>query len=335
MTDYDSIYHRLFGHDGMVAALLREFVPQSLLDGFDLDGITPENAKFHAHSGKRRDGDTAWRIPRRDGGETYLLLLLEFQSRVASRMALRILVYAGLVWQHLERQKRLLPGGRLPPVLPIVLYRGKSRWRAPLSLRTFVGLPAGSPLWEWQPDMRYYIIDQRRFGEADLVQRDGILPLLFRLETAASPDQLVSVDGALRSWFKVNPAPETLRMLFIELMRGAMEPLAPGVLVPNNLWESENVLAAEVEAWKRQLTQQARKEGRQEGLQKGRQEGEEIGEQRGHRKGELALLLRLLERRFGPLPAWVRERVSAAETAALEAWGLRVLDAESLDDVFA
>ena len=46
-----------------------------------------------------------------------------------------------------------------------------------------------------------------------------------------------------------------------------------------------------------------------------------------------ALLLRLLERRFGVLPAEVKDRVAGADAAALETWGLRVLDAGSLDDV--
>jgi hypothetical protein len=36
---------------------------------------------------------------------------------------------------------------------------------------------------------------------------------------------------------------------------------------------------------------------------------------------------------FGALPSGVRDRIAAADTAALEAWGLRVLDSESLDDV--
>jgi hypothetical protein len=53
----------------------------------------------------------------------------------------------------------------------------------------------------------------------------------------------------------------------------------------------------------------------------------------GRVEGEAALLLRQLERRFGALPPGVRDRVAAADTAALETWGLRVLDAGSLDDV--
>jgi len=273
---------------------------------------------LHADTGEHRSGDTAWCIPKRGGGEAFLLLLLEFQSGIAPRMALRVLVYAGLLWQHLEREKRLLPGGRLPPILPIVLYRGKSKWSAPLSLRPLIALPEGSPLWEWQPDMCYCVIDERRFDEADLAQREGLLPLVFRVETAVEPDQLVVVKAAARAWFAANPVPETLRLLFIELLRAAMEPLAPGMPVPDDLWESETVLAEDVEAWKQKY------------IEKGRQEGVEIGE----RKGEAAALFRLLERRFGALPEWVKERVTAADRGALEGWLVRVLEAESLDGVF-
>ena len=53
------------------------------------------------------------------------------------------------------------------------------------------------------------------------------------------------------------------------------------------------------------------------------------------KRGEAALLLRLLERRFGVLPGWARDRVLAADTSVLEEWGLRVLDAATLEEVFA
>ena len=47
------------------------------------------------------------------------------------------------------------------------------------------------------------------------------------------------------------------------------------------------------------------------------------------------MLLRQLERRFGALPGWASDRIATADSVALEEWGLRVLDARSLDDVFA
>ncbi|MBF0133189.1 MAG: DUF4351 domain-containing protein [Magnetococcales bacterium] len=54
----------------------------------------------------------------------------------------------------------------------------------------------------------------------------------------------------------------------------------------------------------------------------------------GRQKGEAALLLRQLQRRFGPVSESVTEWLHAADLSTLELWGDRVLDARSLDDVF-
>ena len=51
--------------------------------------------------------------------------------------------------------------------------------------------------------------------------------------------------------------------------------------------------------------------------------------------GAVIVLLRLLERRFGALPGWAKDRIATADSVALEEWGLRVLDAGSLDDILA
>jgi predicted transposase/invertase (TIGR01784 family) len=139
--NHDALYHRLFGHPVIVAELLREFVPAPLLDGLDLDHLDRLNTKFHAESGDWREGDMAWRIPRQGGGDAYLVLLLEFQSKSDRHMALRVLAYAALLWQQLQRERRLVPGGRLPPVLPVVVYNGDAEWLAPAGVRELIALP--------------------------------------------------------------------------------------------------------------------------------------------------------------------------------------------------
>jgi hypothetical protein len=73
MADHDSLYRRLFDNPDMVSELLREFLAGPWLDDLDLGGMTRENATFHAVTGDRREGDMIWRIPRRDGGDTYLM----------------------------------------------------------------------------------------------------------------------------------------------------------------------------------------------------------------------------------------------------------------------
>jgi predicted transposase YdaD len=68
--------------------------------------------------------------------------------------------------------------------------------------------------------------------------------------------------------------------------------------------------------------------------EQGKQEGKAEGKAEGKVEGEAALLHRQLERRFGPLPEWAVSRLRAADSTVLETWGLRLIDAGSLEEVF-
>ena len=52
-------------------------------------------------------------------------------------------------------------------------------------------------------------------------------------------------------------------------------------------------------------------------------------------EGEAIMLTRLLKRRFGTVPDWANEKIATANLTALEEWSLRILDAHSLEEVFA
>ncbi|MEO5372590.1 MAG: DUF4351 domain-containing protein, partial [Magnetococcus sp. DMHC-1] len=62
--------------------------------------------------------------------------------------------------------------------------------------------------------------------------------------------------------------------------------------------------------------------GKEEGILKGRQEE------------AATLFLLLLEGKFGELSSSIRERVSATERPTLEKWSLRLLKANSLEEIF-
>jgi hypothetical protein len=66
---------------------------------------------------------------------------------------------------------------------------------------------------------------------------------------------------------------------------------------------------------------EAEQKARQKGLQEGRQ------------AGELTVLRRLIEKRFGALPGWARERLASMPAAELEDLGERLLDAVSMDEL--
>ena len=62
-------------------------------------------------------------------------------------------------------------------------------------------------------------------------------------------------------------------------------------------------------------------------------EGRQEGRQEGRREGELAIVLRLLERRFGSLPDTLEKRLRQLEMERLEALSEALLDMRSLDEL--
>lgn len=69
-------------------------------------------------------------------------------------------------------------------------------------------------------------------------------------------------------------------------------------------------------------------------LEQGKQQGIHQGLHQGRQQGELAVLSRLLVRRFGPLSPEVEQRLRQAGTDELERWAENILDAATLEDVF-
>ena len=102
----------------------------------------------------------------------------------------------------------------------------------------------------------------------------------------------------------------------------------------------------ELAAYRRQYPQEAEtmmetfasrfeERGIKKGMEKGLKQGLEQGLQQGKRLGEAEVLKRLLERKFGPLPIEVRNKIDAADADTLLQWAERVLTAETLEQVFA
>ena len=80
--------------------------------------------------------------------------------------------------------------------------------------------------------------------------------------------------------------------------------------------------------------QEGLREGVQQGLQKGLQKGVRKGRQEGLLEGEANLLRKQMERRFGALPTWAKDRLAQANQGDLETWGEAILTAPTLEAVF-
>jgi len=156
---HDTGYKLLFSHPEMVRDLLCDWVPGDWLAEADFSTLERMNASYIAENEKERHDDMVWRLRLRDRW-LWVYLVLEFQSEADRWMALRMLVYAGLLAQDLVRRGEL-SDGKLPPILPVVLYNGQPMWSAPTNVRDlFVAPPPG--LADHQPNFAYHLIDEAR-----------------------------------------------------------------------------------------------------------------------------------------------------------------------------
>jgi predicted transposase YdaD len=328
MSEHDHSYKLLFSHPQMVRdllELLEGFIPGDWLAQFDYDSLEKVSGSYVSDDLRDRTDDIVWRA-RWGEGWIYVYLLIEFQSAIEPYMAVRILTYVGLLYQDLIKSRQLPDDGRLPPVLPIVLYRGSPRWSASLDIGALLQ-PGPCALDTYRPQIRYVLIDQGRYNSSELASLRNLVAALFRLENGRTHAEIDGVVRALIEWLR-SPQQDSLRRAFsVWLGRVILGRLrGEAVTHVDDLQEMRAMLADQFQEWREEFMREASQEGLQKGLQKGLQEGLQ--------KGEARLLLRLLAIRFGDLPLWVQERVQQADVSQLDHWGERLLDARTLADLF-
>ena len=107
----------------------------------DLSNLECRSPEFLDIAYRKRLGDMVWRVCFCDG-QSYILVLVEFQSEVDRRMAGRVREYTEMLLDRVERSRGTGPGGDEPWVLPIVLYNGGEAWTAPGQVTDLAPLPS-------------------------------------------------------------------------------------------------------------------------------------------------------------------------------------------------
>ncbi|MFC4298181.1 Rpn family recombination-promoting nuclease/putative transposase [Castellaniella hirudinis] len=314
MNRHDACYRRLFSDPRLLRDLLACAVQDPWIDTLNWIGLQPVPAEYISDDLRRRCGDAVWRIPQKPAADgtppatdLYILILLEFQSQPVRIMALRLLTYAGLLYESLLQHRLIPTGAPLPLLLPIVLYSGHRRWRAPTELSALL-TPADPALARYQPQLRYLLIDEGALLQAGALPDRNLATLLFRMEHAQGIDELREIVHTLLD-ATIDPGFEELRRAFTLWLRHVLlARVVPSASPPEttDLQEFNMTLAEKAITWTEQWEQQ----------------------------GQAHLLEHQLAHRFGPLPAHLIEQLHSASATQLEAWALNVIDAATLDEVF-
>ncbi len=320
MAQHDNGYHLLFAHPELVEDLLKNFVPEEWVNLLDFSKMVRVNTKFHSDALDKREGDLIFNIQYKEGpGEIYLYLLLEFQSRPDKWMALRILVYVGLLYQQLLKEKNINQS-LLPPVFPLVLYNGDEQWHSAQDMRALIGLHSHSPLNKWQPQIHYYLLDEK---QCTTDNNDSIVGTLFDIENINNINELqeklrlleqqvpstrASLRRALTAWIYYVIAPHK----GLQLVKKDMQDLS----------EVREMLSTRIKQWEQEIAD------------KNLEQGIEQGMMHGQLLGKSKMLKHLLTLKFNILPGWAELQIDHANASQLDQWSHCLFTANNIEDIF-
>jgi hypothetical protein len=305
---HDTGYKLLFSTPELVRDLILGFVPDDWLHGLDYSTLERVPGSYVTEDFSNRADDIVWRV--KVGGEwVYLYLLIEFQSSVDKYMALRMMVYGGLLYQDLIKRGEVLADGRLPPVLPIVLYNGSQRWSAVTDVFELIP-PVPGLVEQFKPRLKYLLIDENAWTDSELASLKNLVAAVFRIEHPASPEAIGGLLSLLDEWLAERP--DLRRMFALWIRATLMRKAEYRIVLPriDDLQELNVMLAERLEVWAHAYKAEGKAEG------------------------EALALHKLLKKRFGAVPPEVLAKIAGASLDQIDAWLDQVLDARSLNDIF-
>lgn len=210
-------------------------------------------------------------------------------------------------WRELEYYLLLYRLFGQPPI-QIVLYFGSE----PMRMKNRI---ANESL-----QFRYWLVDIRVFRSEYFLGCESLPDATFALMAEAESMTQREVIAAIIARYSKLPANEQRdwmeKLMILSGLRGAEDLVL----------EEAKKMGISLDIRDNKFFQEAYTAGMEDGVEKGIEKGIE--------KGEATLLQRQLEHRFGSLPEWALSLLEKSDSAKLEDFGVRFLDATQLEDVF-
>ena len=293
-TPHDAAYKRFFSEPEMVISLLRDFVHAAFVQELDFSTLELLPTEYIGEHMQRRLCDVIWRVRYKNGLPCYVVLLLEFQSRPDTFMALRVFEYVALLLNKLAhaRDHEVQQHG-LPFVFPFVLYNGTAAWHAAQDIAELFA-PMPESLRAFMPHLRYMLLQERNISAGEL-EGKGIAAELFRIEGVRDPKNLPAALTQAMARL-AQPRYHRIRTIFTDWLKTAIFKrfkFTGELSQLHTTLETRTMIEETLALWEQKFIQtgieqgraEGRQQGRAEGIQKGRAEGRQQGRAEGIQKG--------------------------------------------------
>ncbi len=324
---HEGMFLKIFKNLDNAKHFLKKHISEDIQKRFDLNTLRLENTTYVDKKLKKHYSDLVFSVDLTDRGNQFakIYLLFEHKSSPDPLTGVQVLKYMALQWLQLQDQHMLIDG-KLPPIIPIVIYQGQedARRMCP-SFHDLVGMPSEA-FRTYIPDFSFAFFNVRGMDEAK-VQEKILLKFYVEIikmqndpDIKGLPPRLVR--GLLES-MEQRTALEYIEIFFRYLVKSS------GYLSQEDYKKALELLPEGGEKIMETLADQWLREGEDRGVILGKQEGLVEGEL----KNAHETLIDLAAEQYGPLPGMLPVKIRSIQSIDnLRVLARKIIRTESLDE---
>lgn len=161
---HDSFFKEVFTRTDVAVDFLTHYLPPEVLRLLEVQTLELVKDTFVDPELQQHFSDLLYGIKLKRGGEAFVYLLLEHKSAPERWTAFQLLRYAVRIWEPLvERSVK-----KLPPVFPLVLHHGRTRWQVPRQFSALIDWREAEALRPYVPEFAYFLCDLTALNEAEI-----------------------------------------------------------------------------------------------------------------------------------------------------------------------
>lgn len=303
-------------------------LPENFLKKIDLTTLELEKNSFIDEAYKATEADVVYSVRMADS-QAYIYLLCEHQSEVDPIIALRLHVY---IVRIMEMHLKKFPNDPIPFVYPLIVYSGDKIWDAPPDIFSLFGENETlAREWFLKP---YQMLDIQRMTDLELRRHlcSGLIEFSLKCRRAFDLENyLENLFSWLQELIVQNPRGEFIGRTVLYYMMDIIEEKNKELFITKIQQQLSSKYRGETMTLRESFERDGFEKGIKQGMEQGIEQGIKQGIREGIAKGEREMLLRLLQRKFGPISKQHQYQIEQADIEQLQQWSDTLFFANSID----
>jgi predicted transposase YdaD len=160
-NSHDKFFKETFSNKEEAIDLLRNALPKQLLDKVNLTSLQLDNSSYIDEELKESFSDLVFDCKYKGETNIKIAILIEHKSYVPAYPHIQLLKYMIKIWDVNIKQKQ-----KLVPVVPLIFYHGKEKWRPRKFHQYFEGYD--QDLAPFLPSFLFLLTDLSSYSEAEI-----------------------------------------------------------------------------------------------------------------------------------------------------------------------